>query len=809
MPSPMITNFTAGMLSPRIEGRVDLAKYYNGAKTLENMIVYPFGSATRRPGTEYIATAACNSYAVKLFPFKFSSSQAYVLELGQDTASGSNPGYVRFYYNGAALDGHDKVEMVPNGFFATSTANWTLSGDFTRNATYDYLHKANAAVARTATCTITNCETGISTVYQLNAKVVSISGGNIVVTATDPAVSICTITAAGAVYATFTWTATNSTGQLIFTCASDTVCDITNISLRQYVANMIVDSPYTSAELKDVRFAQQADVVYMVHPDHLPYKLSRWAHRHWTLATFTITSAPADWSAGRGYPQSVAFFEQRLWYGGTETYPQTIWASETGLYDSFDTSGATATRSLSYEIGSSDTVDRIQWLLPHKRLLIGTEGSEWTAGAPNSLEAVAADNIRFIRESSYGSDGKRAELLGNQVVFIGKMGKSLRSFGYSTEADGYTSNNLALLNDFILGDGLTQFAYQQEPASIVWSLTTSNVLLSLTFYPAEQVVAWCQHTTSGTWESIAVIPGSNGNDELWLSTARTMNTSGGTATLYRYIERMAIVGTEEDGATASWYLDCAGQYTAATVHVATLTTTHYTVGATSVDAMAVKTSTAHGLGAGDYCKFFSLNSGTKFNNNSYQVRSSSNATNFVMYASAATNFTPTVGYEREKTNVITGLTWLRGASVDTQGDGAALPTETVTNGATVTIDQRVSDAIVGLGYDSTILSMRMEGGGVQGGVAQGHKKRMSECVVRFYKTIGAQCGISTASSDLQIIPFRSTSDPMDTPIPLFTGDKIVRVPTGFNREGRVAVVQDQPLPMTVLGIIQDMQVEDI
>ena len=35
------TNFTAGELSPRLEGRPDLAKYFNGAATLENYLVYP------------------------------------------------------------------------------------------------------------------------------------------------------------------------------------------------------------------------------------------------------------------------------------------------------------------------------------------------------------------------------------------------------------------------------------------------------------------------------------------------------------------------------------------------------------------------------------------------------------------------------------------------------------------------------------------------------------------------------------------------------------------------------------------------
>lgn len=49
------TNFTAGELSPRLDGRIDLAKYQNGVTNLENFLVHPHGGVTRRPGTEFIA----------------------------------------------------------------------------------------------------------------------------------------------------------------------------------------------------------------------------------------------------------------------------------------------------------------------------------------------------------------------------------------------------------------------------------------------------------------------------------------------------------------------------------------------------------------------------------------------------------------------------------------------------------------------------------------------------------------------------------------------------------------------------------
>ena len=71
--SPIQTNFTAGELSPRLEGRVDFAKYYNGAKTLENFNVLPHGGIKRRVGTHFVAEAENSAEASRLIPFEFNT----------------------------------------------------------------------------------------------------------------------------------------------------------------------------------------------------------------------------------------------------------------------------------------------------------------------------------------------------------------------------------------------------------------------------------------------------------------------------------------------------------------------------------------------------------------------------------------------------------------------------------------------------------------------------------------------------------------------------------------------------------------
>ena len=116
-----LTNFTGGELSPRLDGRNDLSKYASGCKTLQNMVVYPHGSAARRPGTSFVAEVKTSSAYTRLVPFEFSTEQTYILEFGNE--------YIRFYKDsGAILEANKTITGITKanpgvvtGSFATSS----------------------------------------------------------------------------------------------------------------------------------------------------------------------------------------------------------------------------------------------------------------------------------------------------------------------------------------------------------------------------------------------------------------------------------------------------------------------------------------------------------------------------------------------------------------------------------------------------------------------------------------------------------------------------------------------------------------
>lgn len=73
-----INSFNSGQLSPKMKNRIDTDKRSMGVETLENMMVRPQGMVFRRNGTEYISD--CNDDNIRLIPFEYSNTDAYVLE---------------------------------------------------------------------------------------------------------------------------------------------------------------------------------------------------------------------------------------------------------------------------------------------------------------------------------------------------------------------------------------------------------------------------------------------------------------------------------------------------------------------------------------------------------------------------------------------------------------------------------------------------------------------------------------------------------------------------------------------------------
>ena len=808
---PFQTNFTAGELTPKLAGQVDFKKYSNGVETLENMTVFPQGGVSRRNGSKFVCEVKDSTAITRLISFEFNITQAYVLEFGNN--------YIRF--------------LKDNGQI-TETAK-----------TITAITKANPAVVTSTSHGFSNGDhVWIADVVGMTR----LNGRRFVVASTATN--------------TFALTGEDSTSY-------DTYSSGGTASKTYEIA-----TTYTSAELSELQFTQSADVMYIVHPNHPPAKLSRTAHTTWTLndvafqvgpfldtnttattlttsattvgtgrtltasaitginsgtgfqttdvgrlvklgdgwgeitarasttvVTWTITVAATGsgaavwslgaWSATTGYPRTVSFFEQRLVFGGSSSYPQTIWASESGLYEEFDRGDGSAADAFIYTI-AANKVNVIRWLAPSRDLIVGTVGGEFKVGRPAG-EPLKPDNVNIAQQTTYGGYTTQPIQIGSEVLFVQRQQRKVRSFAYRFEDDAYQAPDMTLLAEHITDTGIVDVDYAQEPDSIYWAARTDGTLLGMTYHREEDVVAWHRHIFGGSNKFI--FNGATGvldylNDANFngyititahgLSTGDEVTYSAGGGTK---IPELTEGGTYYVFARDANTLELADTY------------------AQAVDRTIKRIS--DGIGASHSlstkAKIKSITSINKTLENQVWIicerRINDTKRQYIEYLDPTLNMDCTLSaLVNNGLTVVTGLNHLEGESVQVLVGDAVFPNQTVTGGSiSVTLPTSASfkSIEIGLGYTSKIKTMRIESGS-QAGTAQARKKRYNEVVVRLYKSVGL-----TVNGDQ--IPFRSSSTPMGQDIAEFTGDKRVSN-LGWNRDGQIEIEQTQPLPMTVLGI---------
>ena len=846
-----LTNFTGGELSPRLDGRTDLTKYSSGCSTLENLVVYPHGSAARRPGSTFIAEVADSDNKTRLIPFEFSTTQTYMLEF-------SNLKMRVYKDKGAVLEGDKTITGITqaNPAVVTATSHGYSNGD-------------EVLIS------------GVSGMTEVNNKRFLVADKT-----------------------------TNT-----FELQDKDGVDINSTSFTAYasggVSNKVFElaTPYTTAQLFDLKFAQSADVMYITHPEHEVEKLSRTGHTSWTLTDVDFTKGPmqdanttdttlnpgqsavgtgialvasavtginggsgfqstdvgrfvflnsgyakitavadttnatieiltalssasatADWRLGAfsdttGHPSCVTFFEQRLVFAGTTEQPQTIFFSRSGDYENMDANiGGTVADddAIIYTIASNQ-VNAIRFMTATRTLIIGTAGGEFTVSGGGTDSAITPTNILIKKQSNHGSANVDAISVGNATLFLQRAKRKIRELAYNFDVDGYIAPDMTILAEHISEGGLTQIAYQQEPNQIVYATRNDGELVALTYQREQQVTAWHRHIFGGRFgnATITVTDFANIADgtRIVLTKADGTTTTFTSATSATSGKFHTTSSNNQTATNLKTLIDADSDFTATvSSNVVTITessplsTGFLTIKSLDDSVRLAKTDEGKAV-----CESVAV---IPTDDTEYEVyvivkRTINGATrrfvevlnvfDFDQTDNTSFNFLDSqLSYSGSAASTISGLDHLEGQTVSILADGASHPDKTVTSGS-VTLDRSALNVKVGLAYRSLLQTMRLNAGS-QNGTSQGKTKRIYDITVRMFETIGVEVGPNL--NDMERIPFRSSADLMDEGIPPFTGDKEVEFRGNYETDGFIFVRQTQPLPFTILSLYPRLTTND-
>lgn len=696
------SNLNAGELSPLLRGRQNVARYRDGLELCRNAIPLVTGGATRRPGRRHVAKTFFPD--ARLIPF--------VLEV-----DGVLTGYqievaslvLTFYKNGTQiLDGGGNPVRIWNGFVTAEIRDLRYAQE--EDSLY-LVHPSRGIWKVTRTS-----DTAWSFTQHTPKKwpyfrpkgteeitlTPSETSGNITLTASAPLFSDGHVGSRfqvnGGLVEVISYTDSThvqaTVREQIPSGGLKRYKDTTTITFSPYLEGSALSYPHQVTIETTADYA--ADTLTTTSTGSVPGEVVISTVR--TEATLTGTDPDKNWkeqawSAVRGWPGAICFSGQRMVLGYTKSQPTTVWGSRIGELTDF-TAGTEDDAPYAFTLAQAST--RLLHLAAADEILAFTYDRELSLGGGNNA-SITPTNVQVDDPTAHGCSLRVRPIKAPRgYLFASPDGREIRSIQYALELDGYSAPDIAVAASHLLddGEGIVEAAYARRPVPCIWAVTTSGRLLSCTYDPDQEVIAWAWHESPATYKSVCVTPGAGGADQVCV-------------VLYR--------------AGYGW-VEC-------------------------LDPLFNTDSAVTGTG-----------------------------------------------------QVIGGLSHLEGEEVAIVADGFVLPRQSVAGGQ-VDLGAAYTAVEVGLPYTTTIkdLPPAIEGGA-------GAATSVNRIMVLLHKSQG--CTLNGEQ-----IPFNQLDGTapgeliLDTPVQPFTGWKRLNAMTGWSDEGttaQVEIVQDLPLPLTVLAIVKEV-----
>ncbi len=816
----MQPSFAGGELSPSLQGRVDLARYAISLKTCRNFVVMPYGGVSNRPGFRYVGACKYSDRTVRLIPFSFNTEQTYVIELGHQ--------YARFHRDGITIeDGGSPVEVVtPYDESDLFMIKYVQSADVLTLVHNDYPPQQLKRYSETDWYLDEFVpELGPFQDQNVDESVTITSSGTIgssvVITASSPIFSAEHV-------GTLIEVKQMSNGDVAawMNRSSVSVGDLAYVDERVYeavelsdtAANTLTgdetpaheegeqwDGPKTTVQGIDEtlgvkwKYRNGAKGVARIHTlisstevevevlKRFPLTIVNDGTYRWSLQA---------WNDVTGYPGTASYYQQRLVLANSRAQPQTFWMSETGIFTGFDTNTPIeADDGITFTLASRQ-VNEIRHLVPLGSLLALTSGAEWLIS--DNDQGLAPDTIKAEVQGYRGASDIPPLLIGSSALYIQARDTIVRDLAYSFELDGFTGDDLTIFSSHLFqGYSIKDWAYAQEPDSVVWVVRNDGTMLSMTYQREQQVVAWAHHdTVDGEFESVAVIA-EGSRDVPYAVVKREVN--GSTVRYIEYLDARRFDSVQEFFCVDSGLTyDGRGDGTVSvTLSGGTEWTTHETLTLTASEAL---------FSAGIVGRRMRLYSGDKFADLDVDAYTSDTVVSVSPVRivpeelqGATTSIWALMATE------LTGLDHLEGETVSILADGDVHTPEVVASGS-VTLNYPAAIAHVGLPITADIETLPISSAGE---TVRDTLKSIVGVGFQLDKSRGLFAGRSQSDfegdgNNLIELKQREYEDWAGA-TGLMTGLAYISIPTSWDQDGRVFVRQSDPLPLTILSIIPRVQ----
>lgn len=767
-------NLSGGIVSEGMYARSDTSKYNVGVKDALNMLIRAQGGMQNRAGTVIASgydTSTEAGYQWNI-PFQFSSDDSYILEFSDEV--------FRVLRNGAYVLDSAVTPQVVDAVTTSATAQLTM------------VDATAAAEFSAGDIVYLQDPSGSHTLHQQTLKVTAVASATISFTVYDNTV-LDTSSGAGV------WGAIGP--------------DATLSKVYEQV------SPYDITDLPKVKYAQDADTLFLAHPSYPPQRIQRAADDNWTMAAVVFAPETAA-------PTSFAVTQVKT---GTDTDQELHYAVAALNGDTLEESLPTAEVRQDNALQISGNVNELEWLavtgavlyLVYKRRGDNVLGLMAVTGeltfTDDNITPDYSTNPKTARDPFVGAGNYPSA-----VTFVEQRLAWAATDNDPQRVEMSRTDNLynCTISYPSRDDDALRFRLRSAQLNRIRALIPARALIAFTG-TAEWLVTGNENEGILKPSSIVAKPetywGAFDIQPLLVGdVAMFIEQSGNTVRDYK----LDVQEPSQDLTIAA--RDLFGEHT--------ITSWTYTqhpdraIWVTLDDGSLLSLVymrehdiwgwTRHQLGGSEsYAR---------------QVVSVRESTRDVLYVTVervvnATLVVMTERMERRRDDdvkrayfvdaglsydgapaaALSGLLHLRGETVAILADGDVVTDVVVDEAGRVTLgDKSASIAHVGLPYTSHVQTLDVDFEADQIGSMQGRFKSVSEIAVLLAKSRGISAGIDF---DDQNELDEWTPDMVGGPIPLFTKTVNLPVDGDWLRNASVVIAQSNPLPFTLLGVAPDWE----
>jgi len=521
------SNMNRGELDPTLLGRIDIQAYYNGLRKATEVLSLPQGGVKRRPGQDFLGVGLGNG---RLENFSFNVEQNYLLVFTDLKMQIYKDNVLQTNINGSGDD-----------FVATP---WTLA----RTLEFDFIQSADTAIVTQTNLlpqTITrtsDTDWTIAPITLLNIpqfdyndifSPAPVSEIQQIVFSNQNEGDRYKIALNGILSEDIVFAGDDSTNQEAIRDALQSLPNTgsAGVSASTILALTTYQITFANASANAFELA----TVTAVLTQNVLFKGS-------TTRTATGSSSAEDtWSVIRGFPRTCTFHEGRLYFGGSQSRPATIWGSNVNDFFNFDKGRARDDELIEATL-DTDQVNAIEAIFSNRSLQIFTSGGEFFVSQGRS-QPITPSNIAVSPQTNLGSKRLRPVSIDGVTLFVQRTGKVINQFVFVNEFQSNQTASVSSLAPSLIKDPIKMAASRGTDitdANYVYILNADGSLTVFNTLTAEGVQAFTTWS-SGKIKSIAVV-----SDKLFLLVERVVNS----ATVF-YIETESLTAFTDSAITSN------------------------------------------------------------------------------------------------------------------------------------------------------------------------------------------------------------------------------------------------------------------